>query len=328
MIITPVMRRLAVWLKCFDRPVDRSVHRAPVPYLGGVAIYLAFGITYLLLGNGDPAVQGVLVAGGVVVIIGILDDVFRLPAWMKLAGQMLGVLILVAYGIRIEKVTNPWGGFIHFGAWSVPVTFLWVLAFTNAINFIDGLDGLAAGVAVIAAVTFFFVAVQTGQPPVALFLTTSLAGASLGFLPYNFYPARIFMGDAGSMFLGFGLAAVAIAGTLKSTAAIALGIPVLALGLPVMDTVYAIVRRLRNGQAFYEADSGHLHHRLIQLGLNQREAVLLMYCISGWMGISALALANLRPGPGIGVMTFAFLSLYFGAKKFGVMDMERRDDFR
>lgn len=135
------------------------------------------------------------------------------------------------------------------------------------------------------------------------------------------------MGDAGAMFLGFALAAVAIAGTLKSTAAIALGIPILALGLPLMDTAYAIVRRWRRGQAFYEADRGHLHHRLMQVGLNHRETVLIMYCVSGWMGISALALANLRPGPGLGVLTFAFVSLYFGAKKFGIMDLERREHF-
>ncbi len=325
--ITPFVRLLALRLNCLDRPADRSTHAFPVPYLGGVAIYLAFLFTYLISGVQDPSLRGVLVGGGFIVAVGVVDDLYRLPPWAKLVGQLAAALILVAYGIQIEKITNPWGGFIYFGMWSIPVTVIWVLSFTNALNLIDGLDGLAAGVAVIASITFFFVAVQTGQPPVALYLTAAVAGAGLGFLPYNFHPARIFMGDAGSMFLGFALAAVAIAGTLKSTAAIALGIPILALGLPLMDTAYAIVRRWRNGQAFYEADRGHLHHRLMHMGLNHRETVLVMYCISGWMGISALALANLRPGPGLGVLTFAFVSLYFGAKKSGLMNLERREHF-
>ncbi len=327
LIITPLIRRLALRLGCLDRPVDRSTHILPVPYLGGVAIYLTFLFTYLISSVRDPSLRGVLVAGGFIVAVGVIDDLYRLPPWGKLLGQITAALILISYGIEIEKVTHPWGGFIYFGIWSTPVTVLWVLAFTNALNLIDGLDGLAAGVAVIASITFFFVAVQTGQPPVALYLTAVVAGAGLGFLPYNFHPARIFMGDAGAMFLGFVLAAVAIAGTLKSTATIALGIPVLALGLPLMDTAYAIIRRWRNGQAFFEADRGHLHHRLMYMGLNHRETVLIMYCISGWMGISALALANLRPGPGLGVLTFAFVSLYFGAKKSGMMDVERREHF-
>ncbi len=327
LIITPLIRRLALRLDCLDRPVDRSTHILPVPYLGGVAIYLTFLLTYLISSVRDPSLRGVLIAGGFIVAVGVIDDLYRLPPWGKLLGQIAAALILVSYGIQIEKVTHPWGGFIYFGSWSTPVTVIWVLAFTNALNLIDGLDGLAAGVAVIASITFFFVAVQTGQPPVALYLTAAVAGAGLGFLPYNFHPARIFMGDAGSMFLGFVLAAVAIAGTLKSTATIALGIPVLALGLPLMDTAYAIIRRWRNGQAVFEADRGHLHHRLMYMGLNHRETVLIMYCISGWMGISALALANLRPGPGLGVLTFAFVSLYFGAKKSGMMDLERREHF-
>lgn len=327
LIITPLIRRLALRLGCLDRPVDRSTHILPVPYLGGVAIYLTFLLTYLISSVRDPSLRGVLVAGGFIVAVGVIDDLYRLPPWGKLLGQIAAALILVSYGIQIEKITHPWGGFVYFGIWSTPVTVIWVLAFTNALNLIDGLDGLAAGVAVIASITFFFVAVQTGQPPVALYLTAAVAGAGLGFLPYNFHPARIFMGDAGAMFLGFVLAAVAIAGTLKSTATIALGIPVLALGLPLMDTAYAIIRRWRNGQALFEADRGHLHHRLMYMGLNHRETVLIMYCISGWMGISALALANLRPGPGLGVLTFAFVSLYFGAKKSGMMDVERREHF-
>ncbi len=328
-LITPVIRRLALRLNCMDHPVDRSVHCIPIPFLGGVAIYLSFVLSsFLFLDIGDPTVQGIILGGGVIVAIGVLDDLYRMPAWMKFAGQLVAALILVGYGIRIDRLSNPAGGFFYFEGWAAPFTVLWVVAFTNALNFIDGLDGLAAGVAAIASTTLLVVGVQTGQPQVAITIAAILAGSALGFLPYNFNPARIFMGDAGAMFLGYTLAAVSVAGTLKSTAAIALGIPVLAIGLPVMDALFAVVRRYRNGRAFYEPDKGHLHHRLIQMGMSQREAVVLMYCISGWMGVSALALSNLKIGPGLGVMAFVFVSFYLGARRFGVIDVERREGIR
>ncbi len=327
--LTPLVRRLAIGLNCWDQPVDRSVHSNPVPFLGGLAIYGAFAVTAaLFLDLNEPTVQGLLIGGAFIVLLGVVDDLFRLPAWAKLVGQIVGALILVSYGIQIDRLSNPWGGFVYFNHWSIPFTVLWVVAFTNSLNFIDGLDGLAAGVAVIASVSLLTVGIQTGQPVIAVYLTALVGGAALGFLPYNFNPAKIFMGDAGAMFLGFALATISVAGTLKSTAAIALGIPVLALGLPLMDALFAVVRRYRNGQAIYKPDRGHVHHRLLQLGLNQREVVLLMYGISGWMGISAMALANLRLGPGLGVIMFAFISFYFGAKKFGVLDGERREHTR
>ncbi len=327
--ITPVVRRVALYFNCMDHPVDRSVHCAPIPFLGGVAIYLAFAASSLLFFDlSDPTVQGILIGGGVIVGIGVLDDLFQMPAWLKLLGQIAAALILVQFGIRIDRLSNPAGGFFYFNGWAVPFTLLWVVAFTNALNFVDGLDGLAAGIAAIASITLLVVGIQTGQPVVAVHITALLAGAALGFLPYNFNPARIFMGDAGAMFLGYALAAVSIAGTLKSTAAIALGIPVLAIGLPVMDALFAVIRRYRNGQAFYQADKEHLHHRLLQMGLNQREAVVLMYCISGWMGISALAITSLRAAPGLGVMAFVFASFYLGARRFGIIDIERREGVR
>ena len=329
LLITPFMRRVALRFNCMDHPVDRSVHCAPIPFLGGVAIYLAFLVsTLVFLDISEPTVRGILLGGGVIVLLGVLDDLYRLPAWMKFAGQVGAAMILVTYGIRIDRLSHPAGGFFYFNGWAVPFTLLWVVAFTNALNFIDGLDGLAAGVAAIASTVLLVVGIQTGQPQVALLIAAILAGSALGFLPYNFNPARIFMGDAGAMFLGYTLAAISISGTLKSTAAIALGIPVLAMGLPVMDAALAVVRRYRNGQAFYEADTGHLHHRLIQMGMTQREAVVLMYCISGWMGIGALALSSLRAGPGLGVFAFVFASFYLGARRFGILDVERREEIR
>ncbi|MFO7942052.1 MAG: MraY family glycosyltransferase [Bacillota bacterium] len=320
---------MALRLDCLDRPVDRSVHCSPTPFLGGVAMYLGFlAAATFFLDIGDPTVRGILVGGAIIVVIGVLDDLYRLPAWLKFLGQVGAALVLVHYGIRIDRLSNPAGGFFYFDGWSVPFTVLWVVAFTNALNFIDGLDGLAAGVAAIASVTLMVVGIQTGQPRIAIVMTGLLAGSALGFLPHNFNPARIFMGDAGAMFLGYTLAGVAVAGTLKSTVAIALGVPVLALGLPVMDAMFAVLRRYRSGRAFYQPDKGHLHHRLIQMGMSQREAVFLMYGVSGWMGVSALALSSLRAGPGLGVIAFVFVSFYLGARRFGIIDVGRGEGIR
>ncbi|MFP4200540.1 MAG: glycosyltransferase family 4 protein, partial [Clostridia bacterium] len=183
-LFTPVIRRVALRLGCLDRPIDRSVHHVPTPFLGGVAMYLGFLVAAtFFLNMTDPTVRGIIAGGAIIVMLGVLDDLYRMPAWLKLLGQIGAALVLIHYGIRIDRLSNPAGGFFYFDGWSVPFTVLWVVAFTNALNFIDGLDGLAAGVAAIASVTLMVVGVQTGQPEVAIIMTGLLAGSALGFLP-------------------------------------------------------------------------------------------------------------------------------------------------
>jgi UDP-GlcNAc:undecaprenyl-phosphate GlcNAc-1-phosphate transferase len=223
----------------------------------------------------------------------MVDDVKPLRASVKLLIQIGAALVLVQFGFRIEFLTNFLNnsGYIFFDGLSIPITVIWIVGITNTINLVDGLDGLATGIATIAAVTFAYVSYSTGNIPVAV-LSMMLAGSSLGFLPHNFNPASIFMGDTGAYFLGFVLAAISIEGTLKGTTAITLIIPVLALGLPIFDTVFAIIRRALNKKPIFGADKGHFHHRLLHIGLGQKRAVLVIYLISLLMGSTAISLIN------------------------------------
>ena len=322
LILTPGARWVALRLGMVDRPKERSVHTKPIPYLGGLAIFLAFSLAALLSGFAeDKQVMGILVGGAAITFFGLIDDLVQLRASVKLLGQVLAAAVPVLFfDLRITYVTNPLGGWIDLGAWGVPLTILWIVALVNVVNLVDGLDGLAAGISTIASVTLLISAIQTGQAEVAIALTAALAGSSLGFLPYNFNPAKIFMGDAGSMFLGFALAAVSVEGTLKSPVAIALAVPVLALGLPIFDTLFAIVRRYRKHQPIGQADRAHLHHRLLALGLSQRDAVLVMYLASGWLGIGALAVTSSHVLLGTMIVLFAGFTIVFLCKKIGVFD--------
>lgn len=328
LLLTPVARRLAIRWNIQAHPVARSVHRTPLPYLGGVAIYLGVAGSLLLTsGWSNPAVRAIVLVGGAVMLLGLWDDARNLKPSVKLLGQIAAGLAVVAMGIRIEWLTNPAGGMVILGAMAAPLTLFWVVALINVMNLIDGLDGLAAGIAGIASLTLMVAAFQTGQTAAAVLLA-AVAGGALGFLPYNFNPARIIMGDAGSMFLGFALAVLAVQGMLKGPAALALAVPVLALGLPIADTFLAIVRRLRQGRSISAADREHVHHRLLQLGLSHRDAVIVMYIISGWLGISALAVTNLPTLQGVGVVTFVVVTGYFLAHRLGVLSTRTSHDVK
>lgn len=240
-------------------------------------------------------VIGLLVGASVIIAVGVWDDICQIPAKVKLAGQIVAAAILVGFGVQMEWLMNPFGErYIYLSNWiSVPLTILWVVGFTNMVNLIDGLDGLAAGVSSIAAVSVALIAYQMGQEASAL-ITVAMAGAALGFLQYNFNPARIFMGDTGSMFLGYVLAAVSIMGVMKTAATVALIVPMIALGLPIMDTALAIVRRYLRGVPIFSPDRGHLHHRLLDKGLSQKQVVLLMYAITAFLGMISLVVVHLN----------------------------------
>ncbi|MBX6350905.1 MAG: undecaprenyl/decaprenyl-phosphate alpha-N-acetylglucosaminyl 1-phosphate transferase [Clostridia bacterium] len=305
---------MALRLDYVARPNERSVHRRPVPYMGGVAMFLAFVLAVLAAGLLESPEMGALVAGGAaIVLLGAIDDYRPLPAWAKAVGQAAVALGVALMGIRIDHVTSPFGGLVPLGAWGVPITVVWIWVVVNIINLADGLDGLAAGITAIAATTMLVAAIITDQPLAAALLCAALAGASLGFLPYNFNPAKIFMGDAGSMFLGYVLATISIQGSLKSPAAITLAVPLLALGVPLFDFVFAVVRRWRAGRPIALADRGHVHHRLLNLGLSQRETVLLLYCVSGWLAIGSLAIVRLPVLVSTLVLAFVGFTVYVAA---------------
>jgi len=324
-VLTPVMRRLAAAVGAVDRPGPRSVHQRPVPLLGGVALYLAFAVAVLAhFGWGDPELRGLLLGGALIVAIGVLDDTAELWGrrlrWLrdaevrglhplaKLLVEVGGAVVLWLYGVRIDYVHVLIGPTSFGPVASLLLTVLWVVALTNAMNLIDGLDGLTAGVTAIASLVMWIIAVRQGTMPEAAALAAVLFGVSVGFLPWNFYPARIFMGDAGALFVGYALASVAIIGPIKAPTAMSLEVPILALGFPVVDTLVAIVRRLRLRRPVAQADRGHLHHRLLDLGLSQRGAVVLLYVVSGWLGVGALAVSDSGAVLGFGIVLFIVLS--------------------
>jgi UDP-GlcNAc:undecaprenyl-phosphate GlcNAc-1-phosphate transferase len=288
LVLTPLVRGAAHRLGLVDAPSEaRKVHVRPVPRLGGVAIAAAFfvPIVGLFFWSNDVStaylgdvsrVIGLFGGSAVVVLLGLSDDLLDLRPRTKLAVQTAVAVAVYLLGYQINLIANPFGPNLELGWLALPVTVLWIVGVMNAINLIDGLDGLASGVSLFTVLTLFVLAVVSGNVVVAL-TSAALAGALLGFLRYNFNPASIFMGDAGSLFLGFVLATTAISGSAKSSTVVALGIPLLALGLPLLDTSVAIVRRLLGGRPIFGADRGHIHHRLLDRGLTHRQVVLVLY---------------------------------------------------
>lgn len=298
-LLTPMVRSFAPEIGAMDQPSERKVHKSSIPRSGGIAIYFGFLVAVLfgILSGGVSGTNlnshhllGILLGGSVVLLTGLLDDIYRLPSLLKLLFQVIGASVAIYFGVEITFISNPFEGMVPLGFIAVPLTLLWVVGMTNAINLIDGLDGLATGVTAISAGTLFIVALRTHQIGAAL-LMLALCGAALGFLRYNFNPASIFLGDSGSYFLGFVLATAAIIGVFKTTLVVALIIPLLILGVPIFDTAFAIMRRLKNRQSPFAADNRHIHHLLLRAGLNQREAVLSIYIVCFLLSVIALVMA-------------------------------------
>lgn len=319
--LTPVAIKLAHLAGVLDHPHARRVHTKPTPRWGGLAMAAAFVAAVLIAALFrhsllfDPAtgvlnrrVLGILVCGVLITVLGAIDDKYSIPAKWKLLGQILIALLLAQplFGVRmgtmfdIPLISGNTPYYITLReAFSYLLTVIWVVGVTNTINLIDGLDGLAAGISGLAALTFVTIAIAV--KPEAAFgeavLAAALAGACIGFLRYNFNPAKVFMGDAGSHFLGFTIASLSILQNWKVATGIAFGVPVLVLAVPIFDTLFAIVRRLRRGQPIFSPDKGHLHHRLLNLGLNQRAVVLTIYLMTIVGCFLALLLAKVRTPP-------------------------------
>ncbi len=317
---TPLVKILAHKVGAIDVPKDsRRMHKVPIPRMGGLAIFLGFLFSVLLFVDMTPQLQGILLGAVVIVILGIVDDIVPLPALLKFAVQILAALIVVYHGIRITRFSNPnifsENPYIDLGIWSIPLTVLWIVAITNAVNLIDGLDGLAVGVSSIASFSLLVIAIIVPEHTIAL-LMAALAGACIGFMPYNLNPAKIFMGDTGSTFLGFILATVSIQGLFKFYAVVSFAVPFLILGLPIFDTMFAIGRRVLHGQNPMSADRGHVHHRLIDMGFNQKQSVTILYLMSGLLGLSAVVLTSSGEIKALFFVLAVILAIVIGAKVF------------
>ncbi len=289
--MTPIVRVLAFKIGAVDVPTDdRRMHKKPIPRIGGLAIFLAFVITTLAFCEINPTMLTIWFGGLILVVMGVLDDIFRLNAWIKLIFQIAVAFIAVYQGVTIDFV-NFFGTYIPFGIWSIPITVLWIVGLTNAINIIDGLDGLACGVSVICSLSLFCVTVLSGRTTWAL-IAAILVGSCLGFFPFNHHPAKIFMGDTGALFLGFTLSVLSIEGVFKMNTVLSFLIPLSIFGLPLFDTLFAIVRRLLRGESPFAADGEHIHHKLMKMGFGQKYSVRILYAVCGILGISAVMFAH------------------------------------
>ncbi|MBQ7985948.1 MAG: undecaprenyl/decaprenyl-phosphate alpha-N-acetylglucosaminyl 1-phosphate transferase [Clostridia bacterium] len=295
---TPIAHRLAFKIGAVDVPKDsRRMHKKPIPRLGGVAIVFGFMVAICCFGRMNRELTAILVGAAIIFALGIVDDCKNLDAKFKFLIQILAALVVMIGGnIRITVFTNPNifsdNPYLVLPWWlSGIATIVWIVFITNAVNFIDGLDGLAAGVSAIMSVSLVFISIRVGEYWVAV-VGLALMGACFGFLPFNFNPAKIFMGDSGSTFLGFILASLSVQGVFKSYAIISFAVPLLILGLPLFDAMFAMIRRVYHGQSPMKADRGHLHHRLIDMGFSQKQTVFILYAISGILGITAVLLAE------------------------------------
>ena len=296
LISTPVVRSLAFRVGAVDVPKDnRRMHNHPIPRMGGLAIFFGFILSVLLFVPLTQQLRTMLLGAVVIVILGIFDDIYALPAMPKFMIQIAAALVAVLGGNRIFGLSNinifSSDPYWELGWLSIPISVLWIVGITNAVNLIDGLDGLACGVSTISSMTLLVIALIMAEPDVAM-ITAALAGACLGFLPYNLNPARIFMGDTGSTFLGYILAVVSIQGLFKFYTIISFAVPFLMLGLPIFDTCFAFIRRIAHGQSPMHADRSHVHHRLIDMGFSQKQAVAVLYIISAILGLSAVVLTS------------------------------------
>ncbi len=289
---TPIVRVLAFKVGAIDIPKDnRRMHKRPIPRIGGLAIFLGFIVTALFFC--DLTTELYLLLGGamLIVILGILDDIFALNAFVKLFCQLAISALPVIGGIRIQHI-HVGNAYLDLGVWSIPLTILWITALTNAINIIDGLDGLSCGVSTISAISILAVIIIQGGEYSSALITLILIGSCVGFLPFNRNPARIFMGDTGALFLGYTLSLISVEGMFKMHTAISMIVPLIIFALPLADTMFAIVRRLLAGKSPFSADRGHLHHRFVDMGFTQKETVKVLYAICGILGLVAVFMCD------------------------------------
>lgn len=308
---TPTVIALANKIKAIDIPKDeRRIHKKPIPLIGGLAIFYGFVISVLCFAVIDRQVMGLLLGSVIIVTVGVIDDMRDLSAKLKLLFQIIAAAIVIYFGVEIDYVANPlakWFGpqYINLGLWSIPITMIWIIGVTNAVNLIDGLDGLACGVSTIASVALLSMTLLSQNLNAAI-ITAALAGAGFGFLPYNFNPAKIFMGDTGSTFLGFVLACISIQGIMKMYALISIAVPVLILGLPIFDTLFAIMRRIAKKKPIMSPDRGHLHHRLLDMGFSQRQTVTILYTLTSILCLTAVVMSLKDAMRGL-ILVFAVL---------------------
>ncbi|TYR80140.1 undecaprenyl/decaprenyl-phosphate alpha-N-acetylglucosaminyl 1-phosphate transferase [Priestia megaterium] len=323
-LITPLVKKLAFKIGATDKPNQRKVHQKIMPRLGGLAIFISFLVGYFILQPTSEYALPIVIGSLIIVITGVLDDMIELSAKIKLAGQLVAALIVVVYGgVQIDFINLPFDGRLEFGILSIPITILWIVGITNAINLIDGLDGLAAGVSSIVLITISGMAIMMGN----MFVTSMgfiVLGSTLGFLIYNFHPAKIFMGDTGALFLGYMISVLALLG-FKNVTVISFIVPVIILGVPISDTIFAIIRRIVKKQPLSAPDKSHLHHCLLRLGYSHRQTVLIIYGMSAIFGLAAVIFSKVETMWGsFLVLAILLFAIEIIVEKIGLVDKTYR----
>jgi UDP-GlcNAc:undecaprenyl-phosphate GlcNAc-1-phosphate transferase len=291
LVVTPLVMKFAIKIGAVDKPNQRKVHTKLMPRLGGLAIFIGVIAGYFVSGLYNEKMTGIITGAILIVILGILDDKYELSAKKKLLVQILAAAVVVSTGLTIDFIQIPFFAKFDLGLWAYPITILWIVGITNAINLIDGLDGLAAGISIIGITT---IAIMAGAYNKVMILTIAviLIGSILAFLFYNFHPAKIFMGDTGALFLGYSISILSLLGLYKSVTLFSFIVPIIILGVPIFDTFFAIIRRLVNKVPISSPDKSHFHHRLMAIGLSHRQTVLVIYGFGIIFAISALLLKS------------------------------------
>jgi len=322
LIITPFVKKLAIKIGATDAPNQRKVHTKIMPRLGGLAIFISFLIGVAFLRPESEFIIPILIGACIIIVIGVMDDMMELTAKAKFLGQIVAALVVVLSGVQVNYINLPFDGGIELGIFSIPLTILWIVGITNAINLIDGLDGLAAGVSTIAVVTISAMAMLKGDIFV-LSIGAILIGSTLGFLKYNFHPAKIFMGDTGALFLGFMIAVLSLLG-FKNVTMLSLIVPVIILGVPISDTFFAIIRRIVNKQPLSAPDKSHLHHCMLRLGYSHRQTVLIIYAMAALFGLAAFIFSMSTVWGAMLIVAVLFLAIEVFVEKVGLVGKEYR----
>jgi UDP-GlcNAc:undecaprenyl-phosphate/decaprenyl-phosphate GlcNAc-1-phosphate transferase len=322
-LLTPLIKKLAFKIGATDRPNHRKVHQKIMPRLGGLAIFISFIIGILIIRPVAMYHWSIIIGSFIIILTGVVDDIKEISPKVKLLGQVAAAFIVVVYGnLNVEFINLPFGGKLDFGLLSIPFTMIWIIGITNAINLIDGLDGLAAGVSTIALISISGMAVIMGNMYVAI-VALIVAAGTLGFLIFNFHPAKIFMGDTGALFLGYLISVLSLLG-FKNVTFISLIIPVIILGVPISDTFFAIIRRFVNKQPLSAPDKSHLHHCLLRSGFSHRQTVLLIYAMSALMGLAAFIFSQSTVWGSLIVVLILLISIEVIVEKIGLV----REDYK
>ncbi|WP_017756470.1 glycosyltransferase family 4 protein [Calidifontibacillus oryziterrae] len=316
--LTPIVKKFAIKIGAVDQPNQRKVHEKIMPRLGGLAIFISMLLGFAIAQPHSEYTWPLLIGATIIVLTGVFDDRFEISPKVKLLGQILAAAVVIYGGVQVPLINLPFGGTIDLGYFSIPFTLLWIVGITNAINLIDGLDGLAAGVSSIVLITIVTMALIMGNSMFVVIVASILLASTLGFLVYNFHPAKIFMGDTGALLLGFMISVISILG-FKNITVFSLVLPVLILGVPISDTLFAIIRRIVNKQPLSAPDKSHLHHCLLRLGFSHRKTVLIIYSMSAFFGVAAVMLSKSTLWGAALIITIVLLAVQFIVERVGLI---------